>query len=1568
MNLVRLFKLFVLCLSFIGVTNGVYGQCSNIRFDVGSVTDNGDGTYTYKIAVCFDNGATVQYITNGIAVILSPSDVNILSHSPSRLYSGSDYLGSRVGDDIGGAYLNDAFDKYEGSQHIITWEYAYTNPFGTFDPGRSEVCFMNQNDSITITVDQLLEDINMEVTAQFDEYYDESPCISGPSQGMPSNPCSLNNQTVAICELSTGSTGNYDFQNNLNMGQSSIANLSFVDQFGDAYTIDNEIFATVDIPEGEEALILTVTDAGCPDTEATLTFERDGPVLKNMIDTINACGGDITLGDYVSLFTDDNSLTMTWAMDDNIGSPDYESSNKLNQLHIFDPFNDSDELGGVFLNSSPDANGYRLFYLQVYDNPSCSVNGLLYVGEGDEFAVTSPIQLEECTDQATHTFTIGSAVETQITNEEATFAWYENSNLTGSITGSTYSANDGDVLYVEITPTNGCPNITATVNFTLSDITAGTINDIESCDGSGVNLDNLVSTVNPSGNYNVSWYTDESLSNEITSTSNYSGQGIVYAQVVNDAGTCSDETNFSIIQGDVNTLDVELSFCPNEDGEISLDLNFYEDTLSMGGFVSEWLNAFDQNISTDFVSSSSSSVITAIVTEVSSGCQDEATLIINMSEGPELNAVEDEACADEEGIAYFNLRDYESLFSQEAGLSFEYYLDENQFFNVSNPLLAEISGEDVIYVSASTVDGCKSNTTLSLTASPIVSQSTQRVLCDNDGDGEEIFDLDAIKSTVTGNNAGYNVSWYRDSTDLSSQIFFPSNYNSQGDEEVYALVEHSQLGCKAWATVLLNIGNIESRDTSLSVCDQGSGQVTVNLNSASNAVNNSTNNNVSYYNDPGHTQLISDPENYALNATDTVYAKVLFGDCESTAEVYLTINSAPVLYDGVYYNCNQGDQMSSFDLNSAELDITGGFDYQSAYFSQDPEGSLQISSLTDYYTSSTTVYYHASNNGCSSFASLDLFVSGLEVSNSILSSCDDGSGKGIYNLSSVEVQITNGNDYEVNWFEDVELTQNIINPTSYNTDANFVFAQVSYGNCVDTFAIAELFIEDVEARSSQLAGCGENGQGVFNLNDVINDINNVPSNQLSFFYDNNRVNLISPNLYENYIAQDGARVYALVEDASGCSDTSSVLLNVNEVPQANPIDLFGCDYSNNGTGIFDLTQGANIITGGQNNSVSYFLDAELTQPVQGDISSYISSSSAIVSLVSDGVCQNLSGVNLIVVGAPQANNITIEGCDGDLDNIADFNLVNYEDEISNNQSYQFIWSNSQGEIVSNIENVQSANTTLNVLVIEPATGCSTNATAQLVLNQDVPEINYKANCLDNLTTFIYTSNGTFTNANWNIDGVSIGQGSSVEYLFANAQNYTVGLTGNSNNCLFETSTNVEIYSFDVIAMQDIEIFEGETVELSTNLSQEEDVSHIWIGDYLDNTDSNYPNASPEIEDNNATYTYQVVAINRDSCRAYDEINVEINTQRNSGTSTVFTPNGDGENDVFMISGSGICEVDLNIYNRWGHLMFHAEDPNDAWDGTYNGKMQPVDGYAFTAKIVYCNKEEETLKGLITLIR
>lgn len=55
---------------------------------------------------------------------------------------------------------------------------------------------------------------------------------------------------------------------------------------------------------------------------------------------------------------------------------------------------------------------------------------------------------------------------------------------------------------------------------------------------------------------------------------------------------------------------------------------------------------------------------------------------------------------------------------------------------------------------------------------------------------------------------------------------------------------------------------------------------------------------------------------------------------------------------------------------------------------------------------------------------------------------------------------------------------------------------------------------------------------------------------------------------------------------------------------------------------------------------------------------------------------------------------------------------------------------------------------------------------------------------------------------------------------------------------------------------------------------------------------------------------------------------------------VFTPNGDGDNDVYKLFGSpDPCydEMDIKIYNRWGQLVFESEDPYFEWDGTKHNK-------------------------------
>src|SRR5690625_5998055 len=49
---------------------------------------------------------------------------------------------------------------------------------------------------------------------------------------------------------------------------------------------------------------------------------------------------------------------------------------------------------------------------------------------------------------------------------------------------------------------------------------------------------------------------------------------------------------------------------------------------------------------------------------------------------------------------------------------------------------------------------------------------------------------------------------------------------------------------------------------------------------------------------------------------------------------------------------------------------------------------------------------------------------------------------------------------------------------------------------------------------------------------------------------------------------------------------------------------------------------------------------------------------------------------------------------------------------------------------------------------------------------------------------------------------------------------------------------------------------------------------------------------------------------------------------------VFTPNGDGRNDVFYpLNRAFIQKVNFEAYSRWGNLVFKTDDPEINWDGT-----------------------------------
>ncbi|HNB81935.1 MAG TPA: gliding motility-associated C-terminal domain-containing protein, partial [Chitinophagaceae bacterium] len=86
----------------------------------------------------------------------------------------------------------------------------------------------------------------------------------------------------------------------------------------------------------------------------------------------------------------------------------------------------------------------------------------------------------------------------------------------------------------------------------------------------------------------------------------------------------------------------------------------------------------------------------------------------------------------------------------------------------------------------------------------------------------------------------------------------------------------------------------------------------------------------------------------------------------------------------------------------------------------------------------------------------------------------------------------------------------------------------------------------------------------------------------------------------------------------------------------------------------------------------------------------------------------------------------------------------------------------------------------------------------------------------------------------------------------------------------------------------------------------------------------------------------------------------------------FSPNGDGRNDYFLpreILSSGISSFEMQIFNRWGELIFSTtQSDGRGWDGKYNGVDQPNGVYIYLIRAVFMNGVQKEYTGNVTLLR
>lgn len=120
--------------------------------------------------------------------------------------------------------------------------------------------------------------------------------------------------------------------------------------------------------------------------------------------------------------------------------------------------------------------------------------------------------------------------------------------------------------------------------------------------------------------------------------------------------------------------------------------------------------------------------------------------------------------------------------------------------------------------------------------------------------------------------------------------------------------------------------------------------------------------------------------------------------------------------------------------------------------------------------------------------------------------------------------------------------------------------------------------------------------------------------------------------------------------------------------------------------------------------------------------------------------------------------------------------------------------------------------------------------------------------------------------------------------------------------------------------------------------------------------------------------YSLLVTDNNGCTVTGTVSVDGNGGLLEGECTdvknVITPNNDGDNDEFLILCDETVTMELQIFNRWGQLVFESPDYQNNWMGTNaSDEDLPEGGYFYVLEYIDpSNGEREQQKGHITIIR
>ena len=232
---------------------------------------------------------------------------------------------------------------------------------------------------------------------------------------------------------------------------------------------------------------------------------------------------------------------------------------------------------------------------------------------------------------------------------------------------------------------------------------------------------------------------------------------------------------------------------------------------------------------------------------------------------------------------------------------------------------------------------------------------------------------------------------------------------------------------------------------------------------------------------------------------------------------------------------------------------------------------------------------------------------------------------------------------------------------------------------------------------------------------------------------------------------------------------------------------------------------------------------------------------------------------------------------------------------------------------------------------------------------------------------VLTGDKTSGSGSWNFgDGTPDQSGLSVNHTYHTPGTYTVVFNyydNDASGCIAQYTLSPKIlvkesptanftYYPDELSISNPEItLNNRSTVLSNN-------KYVWtVQGLYEFTDVNPQFNFPQI----GNYRITLNATNLAGCTSETSQFVEVKNDFNVYIPNSFTPNADGLNDkflpVFSPYGLDAKTYEMDIYDRWGHVIFNTKDYTKGWDGTLNNKSDlPLKEDSYTYKVHYKDLE------------